>query len=174
MDSNGQPRIAGFSQLTMTPDQMGFVPAGIEPEGGTTQWMSPELLDPAKFGLADGCSTKESDCYALGMVIYEVLSGRSPFPSCGAGTVILKVLDGERPTRPQGAEGARFTDDIWKMLEHCWMPRPQDRPNVEAVLECLEGGSWPPKVDGDTEEQTDNHPSELLVADDTEMILASF
>ena len=173
MDSNGHPRIAGFSQLTMTPDRMGFVPAGLEPEGGTTQWMSPELLDPAKFGLADGCSTKESDCYALGMVIYEVLSGQSPFPSCGAGTVILKVLDGERPARPQGAEGTRFTDAIWGMLECCWKPRPQDRPSVEAVLECLEGGSWLPKVDGDTEAQTDNHPGMLLVAADTKIILAT-
>ena len=32
--------------------------------------MSPELLDPDRFG-ANG-PTRESDCYALGMVIYEV------------------------------------------------------------------------------------------------------
>ena len=150
----------------MTPDQMGFVPAGLEPEGGTTQWMSPELLDPAKFGLTDGCSTKESDCYAFGMVIYEVLSGRSPFPSCGAGTVIMKVLDGERPMRLQGAEGTRFTDAIWEMLERCWKPRPQDRPSVEAVLQCLEGVSGPfgtPNVDEGTKAPVEDPSGKLSV-----------
>ena len=40
--------------------------------GGTTRWMSPELLDPDLFGTGDCRPTKQSDCYALGMVIYEV------------------------------------------------------------------------------------------------------
>lgn len=39
--------------------------------GGTICWMSPELLDPPRFG-SNGRPTRESDCYALGMVIYEV------------------------------------------------------------------------------------------------------
>jgi len=40
--------------------------------GGTFEWMSPELLDPEKFGMKDYRPTKQSDCYALGMVVYEV------------------------------------------------------------------------------------------------------
>jgi len=40
--------------------------------GGTTRWMSPELLDPERFGISDDRPTKQSDCYALGMVVYEV------------------------------------------------------------------------------------------------------
>ena len=39
--------------------------------GGTFGWMSPELLDPPRFG-SNGSPTRESDCYALGMVIYQV------------------------------------------------------------------------------------------------------
>ena len=42
--------------------------------GGTYRWMSPELLDPDRFGVsqAEGDRpTRQSDCYALGMVIYE-------------------------------------------------------------------------------------------------------
>ena len=34
--------------------------------------MSPELLDPEKFGASDPRPTKESDRFALGMVFYEV------------------------------------------------------------------------------------------------------
>ena len=38
-------------------------------------WMSPELLDPERFGMPESevnRPTRQSDCYALGMVIYEV------------------------------------------------------------------------------------------------------
>jgi len=41
-------------------------------DGGTTRWMSPELLDPDRFKITDCRPTKQSDCYAFGMVIYEV------------------------------------------------------------------------------------------------------
>ena len=40
--------------------------------GGSLRWMSPELLDPKRFNLPDPRPTKESDRFALGMVIYEV------------------------------------------------------------------------------------------------------
>jgi len=42
--------------------------------GGTRRWMSPELLYPEKFGMPESEGdrpTRQSDCYALGMVIYE-------------------------------------------------------------------------------------------------------
>jgi serine/threonine protein kinase len=41
------------------------------PSCGTLLWMSPELLDPTYFG-SDGLPSRQSDCYALGMTIYEV------------------------------------------------------------------------------------------------------
>ncbi|KAF9789529.1 hypothetical protein BJ322DRAFT_540797 [Thelephora terrestris] len=40
--------------------------------GGSLRWMSPELLDPSRLEDRDPRPTKESDCFALGMVIYEV------------------------------------------------------------------------------------------------------
>ena len=49
---------------------MSFIDAG-----GTCRWMSPELLDPERFAtreFGNSRPTKQSDCYALGMVIYEV------------------------------------------------------------------------------------------------------
>ena len=51
-------------------------------EGGTRRWMSPELLDPERFGMPeseDNRPTRQSDCYALGMVIYEVSGCASRF-----------------------------------------------------------------------------------------------
>jgi hypothetical protein len=100
--------------------------------------MSPELLDPDQFGFKDSRPTKESDCYALGMVIYEVLSGQVPFTPYNHFIVVRKVTEGERPGRPEGVKGAWFTDDLWGTLELCWGPQPGNRPSIEAVLECLE------------------------------------
>lgn len=40
--------------------------------GGTVRWMAPELLMPEEYGLTHSKSSKESDVYAFGMVIYEV------------------------------------------------------------------------------------------------------
>ena len=44
--------------------------------------MSPELLDPERFGMPESEGnrpTRQSDCYALGMVIYEVGARASQF-----------------------------------------------------------------------------------------------
>ena len=89
---------------------------------------------------------RESDCYALGMVILEVLSGQAPFPHYNGLILMRKVIQGERPGRPQGVEGAWFTDDLWEMLGQCWLPQAKDRPAIEAVLECLKRAStvWQP------------------------------
>ena len=85
----------------------------------TAQWMSPELLVPDMFGLKESSPTKESDCYALGMVIYEVLSGRTQFSGHSNPVVVLKIVGGERPSRPRGEQGIWFTDSIWGILELC-------------------------------------------------------
>ena len=114
-------------------------------QSGTIQWMSPELLDPEIQGHRQ---TECSDCYALGMVIYEVLSGHVPFPRCNNYVATMKVLRGERPEKPQGMGGNWLmgAGGVWEVLERCWMPQPRDRPNIEDVLQCLEGvsKSWIP------------------------------
>lgn len=46
--------------------------------GGCPRWTSPELLDPKKFNASGPRPTKESDRFALGMVIYEVRSCELP------------------------------------------------------------------------------------------------
>lgn len=101
--------------------------------------MSPELISPNKFNMKEGRQTKESDCYALGMVIYEVLSGQAPFAPREGLAIVSRVVEGERPARPHGEEGLRFTADLWEMLGLCWKPQPGDRPGLDVVLGCLRG-----------------------------------
>ena len=62
---------ASFSSFLSDDTLMSFT------SGGTVRWMSPELLDPERFGVPESEGdrpTTQSDCYALGMVIYEVSS----------------------------------------------------------------------------------------------------
>lgn len=40
--------------------------------GGTTRYMAPELLKPDAYGFLRCSPSKQSDMYAVGMVIYEV------------------------------------------------------------------------------------------------------
>ena len=110
--------------------------------------MSPELLHPDQFGLEDSRPTKESDCYALGMVIYEVPSGQVPFTKIKDFIVTQKVTRGERPARPEGVKGAWFTDDLWRMMDLCWAAQPTGRPGIADVLERLDqvSGVWKPPL----------------------------
>jgi len=140
--------------------------------------MGPELLDPDRFGREDGRATKESDCYALGMVILEVLSGRPPFSGCSGLVVMRKVIEGERPGRPQGKEGVWFTDNLWEMLEQCWLPQAERRPTIDAVLQCLQWGStaWqplPPDSDDDTRSDSDDR-SDFTLSPDPSIDLSMF
>ena len=138
IDGAGHARLADFGLLATISDTTSL---GSSIHGGTFRWMSPELFYPEDFGLEDSRRTKQSDCYALGMVIWEVLSGQVPFPQYDACAVVVKVSRGERPDRPQGTGGTWFTDGVWGMLESCWKPKRDDRPGIKDVLQCLEEGS---------------------------------
>ena len=138
IDQHGNARLADFGLLSILPDSITSSSSG---GAGAYQWMSPELFDPNRFGLKNTRRTKSSDCYALGMTTYEVLSGHFPFPSFAGLRVVAEVLNDVRPRRPQGAGGGWFTDDVWEILEHCWNPEPGDRPSVDCVLQCLEKAS---------------------------------
>jgi len=121
--------------------------------------MSPERIAPERFGFKNSRPTISSDCYALGMVIYETISGNFPFHKDTDLTVSMKVVEGKRPPR-----GVKFTDDLWGTLEKCWTPKPDNRPGVEEVLRCLEIApdlSEPPSfgTDEGTDEESDDRES---------------
>ena len=136
---------------------------------GAIPWMSPELLYPEKFCLENNYPTVQSDCYALGMVIYEVLSGRGPFAVYRDPEVIIMVLGGERPERPRGDTGKLFTDEIWRVLELCWKQQPSDRPGVKQILLCLDEkpALWPPP-DTDVDEEEDTNVGQLTTNTESE------
>ena len=145
--------------------------------------MSPELIDPKRFGSETSHPTKPSDCYALGMVIYEAITGHFPFHRDPDLIVFLKVLDGKCPSREAG-----FADGLWEMLKLCWESRPSARPSVEDVLQCLKMVSDPSErssigtdeetEDGDNWDSTDDSfcasPTPLLLSKVSWFLSCSF
>ena len=132
--------------------------------GGTYCWMSPELLDPQRFSSNDR-PTRESDCYALGMVIYEVrrlrlsqrtlidppqvLTGLRPFHHLRSYSPVTAVLGGERPEEPPEAESLGFSDTLWELVQSCWSESSSTRPTAQQLFDCLSPASltWvPPRV----------------------------
>ena len=157
IDQTGHARLADFGLLTIVSDPANHLSSSSFMEGGSVRWMSPELIDPQHFGFEKGHPTKSSDCYALGMVIYEIISGNLPFHEYKNHTVSLKVLRCERPPR-----GAGFTETLWKTLELCWTSQPNIRPSINFVLQRLEaipGFSGPasPEADDEMETESDEH-----------------
>ena len=128
--------------------------------------MSPELLNPKRFHLKHSRPTELSDSYALGMVVYEVLSGNVPFYRYGTPGALLRVLEGKRPKRPQGAKGLWFNDDIWNVLELCWRPTPGDRLKAADVLLFLEevSRSWSPSQTTDASSSAEDSTDESEVS----------
>ena len=135
IDNDGNARLADFGLLTIVPDSTRATTTTLPGGSGTLRWMSPELIDPVRSGAKNGRPTKESDCYALGMVVLEVLTGKAPFQRCGNLAVMRMIVDGEHPSRPKGPEAAWFTDGLWGMLEQCWLHKPKQRPTIESVLD---------------------------------------
>ena len=107
--------------------------------GGTPHFMAPELLDPGKFGKTSSRPTQPADVYALGMVIYEVLTGLDPFhdQQLGKYQVICRVVGGARPTKPDNAEEVGFGSGTWELVKECWREKSTKRPTVKQVLAHL-------------------------------------
>ena len=128
--------------------------------GGTYRWMSPELLDPEAFGIPQSEEstrpTTQSDCYALGTVIYEVgvhanklvanglvgypqvLCGHHPYNDVVSDTLVIDaIVRGARPKKPKGAARLGFTNDLWRILERCWLGNRSARPSVEEIIPYL-------------------------------------
>lgn len=138
IDGAGNARLADFGLLTIMSDPANLIPSSSCGPGGTVRWMSPELI----AGSGKIHPTKSSDCYALAMVIYETIGGNIPFYEYPDIAAPVRALQGEIPSR-----GEMFQDQLWELMESCWAPVPEDRPDIKDILQCLRvlsGSTGPP------------------------------
>ena len=102
---------------------------------GRPRWMAPEILDPPEdISIEDMDEipyTQETDVYAFGMTILEVMTGKLPYSHRRYDTVVmLDVIRGTRPNRPLDPP---MPDDVWRIVTACWEMEPEKRPSAALV-----------------------------------------
>ncbi|GAB1524261.1 hypothetical protein RhiTH_007414 [Rhizoctonia solani] len=99
----------------------------------TLRWsaiQAPELFED------DATSTRESDIYALGMTLLEVMTGNIPWHWIRSEAAIIKrvCLPGGKYPRPDEIpEKSWDGDKFWNLLLACWSFESSDRPNAIEV-----------------------------------------
>ncbi|KAF8517253.1 kinase-like domain-containing protein, partial [Hysterangium stoloniferum] len=110
--------------------------------GGSLRWMAPELLH-------NGKPNRQSDVWAFGMTILEILTGKLPYYQIkNDPVVIMKITRGKIPPRPELSAAPFLSDHIWDLCEQCWRLDPHERPLMRQidlymrnVATCLYPGS---------------------------------
>ena len=97
-------------------------------------FMAPELLHSTRFGLEKGVPSKEADIYALGMTVYQVLTGRWPFYPKREAEIVVAVVRGERPLKPENAEKIGMIGVVWELMGECWREDRTERPDISQIL----------------------------------------
>lgn len=96
---------------------------------GTVEYISPERLK-------GDAAAESSDLYAIGVILYEVLTGRLPFDGDLVSTVALKHLH-ERPVVPTSVDG-KITLGLRAIVMRALEKAPEDRfPDAAAFAAAL-------------------------------------
>ena len=109
----GVIRLAGGASLTRE-DQL----------VGTPEYLAPELV-------AGQPVTAAADVYALGVIAYELLSGRRPFEA----PHIAGVLEAHRRQAPRRPEG--LPDELWELVASCLAKDPARRPAAAELAQSF-------------------------------------
>src|SRR5205823_3509074 len=96
---------------------------------GTPAYMSPEQA-------ADQPLTEASDWYAVGVMLYEALTGRRPFE--GTAEEVMRRKQSETPPSPRSF-GGDAPAELDRLCMALLRKHPKDRPDGPAVLAALGG-----------------------------------
>jgi serine/threonine-protein kinase len=86
---------------------------------GTPTYIAPELL-------AGQRADARSDVYALGAVMYKLLTGRGPWKGANVKAVLKARLEGE-PDPPSVARGSALPHELEAIVMQCLRRRPEER-----------------------------------------------
>ncbi|MCP4219857.1 MAG: protein kinase [bacterium] len=95
---------------------------------GTISYMPPEQLSGLPF-------SPRGDIFAMGVIFYEMLSGKSAFPGTSAPDVIRKILT-ETPVRLSDHRPAT-PPALCGLVEQMMDKSPEARPSLEAIVEVI-------------------------------------
>lgn len=94
---------------------------------GTPYTMAPEVMQQLPY-------TPAADVFSFGIVMYEMYTGRFPFPQKKPIQLMFYVTEGNRPGF---FEEDKVPPTMRTLIEKCWSQRPEDRPTFEEILRVL-------------------------------------
>ncbi|KAH8832216.1 kinase-like domain-containing protein [Flagelloscypha sp. PMI_526] len=119
-------------------------------QGGACRWMAPELLN-SEFSLPNP-DRRKRDIYAFGCTCLEICANEAPFSTQPLDYMVcLDVMQGRRPPRPSRDQ---VSDQLWSLIESCWLDTPLSRPDINLVLSRLR--TKRPKPHSSDEKETSN------------------
>ena len=69
----------------------------------------------------------------------QLVTGKMPFPEFTNPNVSTLISKGRRPPKPLRFQAPGITPAVWKIAEKCWHQKANERPEVNAILQHLEG-----------------------------------
>ena len=118
------PRLTDFGIASLTGTGEGVV-------AGTPRYLAPELLGGEVV-------TPKADLYSLGVVLYELCCGTTPFTGASTAEIVKQQVE-RVPGRPEGVP-----DPLWELIS--WLlrksprARPQSAQRVAAMLDAMTAG----------------------------------
>src|SRR5438132_10900061 len=124
IDGRGRARVTDFG--------LALAAGSASDSAGTPAYMAPEKLEGTPASV-------KSDIYALGLVLYEIFTGRRTFDATSTSELIARQRRGDF-TRP-----SQVTKDVApaveRLISRCLDPNPVARPeSVEEIHRELPGG----------------------------------
>lgn len=127
IDGRGRARITDFGLASLAEEVLGG-----EARSGTPAYMAPEQLSGKE-------ATRRSDLYALGLVLYELFTGKHAFKGATAAE-LLRQQTSSSPASPSSVV-PEVDPAVERVILRCLNPDPQGRPSSAlAVAAALPGG----------------------------------
>jgi serine/threonine protein kinase len=117
ISDDGSPHIIDFG-IAKGPAMEPLMFGWISPKMGTPEYMAPEQIQGDRIDA-------RTDVYSLGVVLYEILTGKRPFHG-----------DTSRETRSPRELNSSLSEQVEEIILHAMAPRPSDRYSSAAAMKA--------------------------------------
>src|SRR5688500_3150964 len=127
IDGRGTARITDFGLAALAEDL-----TAREEVAGTPAYMAPEQLTGREV-------TARSDLYALGLILYEMFTGKRLFEARSVGEIVAQHESGRSHSLSQDTKD--IEPAVQRVILRCLEEKPESRPpSIHAVIAALPGG----------------------------------
>ena len=92
----------------------------------------PAYIDPQCYIKETYKRNKKSDIYSLGVLLWEITSGRAPFPNIKRHFISYRIREGLRETPVVGTPSK-----YQQLYQECWNVDPDSRPDIDKIHDTL-------------------------------------